>query len=71
MAQQIAGREFIDLLKKYCIDREGQQVIEDAFTRMLDQYHPEPKKSSGFTHYNSPGCCQLCGSLTCNGGCFK
>jgi hypothetical protein len=28
--------------------------------------------TSGFTHYDtSNGHCAFCGSLTCNGGCFK
>jgi len=27
--------------------------------------------SSGFTTYDSPGCCAFCGSMRCSGGCFK
>ena len=35
---------FKDKLKKYCITKEEQQIIEDAYVRMLDQHNPEPKK---------------------------
>lgn len=62
---------FKDKLKEYCATKEEQQIIENAFIRMLDQHDPEPKKNGGFTYYDCPGCCHFCGRLTCNGGCFK
>jgi len=62
---------FKDKLKEYCITKEEQQIIEDAYVRMLDQHNPEPKKMDGFTYYDAPGCCVFCGRLTCSGGCFK
>lgn len=62
---------FKDKLKQYCTTEEEQEIIENAYIRMLDQHNPEPKKEDGFTYYDEPGCCHFCGRLTCEGGCFK
>jgi len=62
---------FKDKLKQYCTTEEEQEIIENAYIRMLDQYNPEAKKKDGFTYFDEPGCCHFCGRLTCEGGCFK
>ena len=32
---------------------------------------PEKKEMGGYTYYDAPGVCGLCGSYKCSGSCFK
>jgi hypothetical protein len=50
--------------KEYVLDEEGN--------RRPPMHTSNSTQSSGFTTYDSSeGHCGLCGSLTCNGRCFK
>jgi hypothetical protein len=50
---------------EYCLDESGVKIPPLQTTKKLSN-------SSGFTSYDtSTGHCGLCGSLTCNGSCFK
>jgi hypothetical protein len=71
LGESMKVNELKDLLKKYCTTKEEQQVIEDAYTRLLDEYDPQMKESNGFHYFNAPGVCSFCGRLTCRGECFK
>lgn len=49
---------------RYVLDEHGNKLPPSKSEQIRD--------NSGFTHYEtSGGHCGLCGSLTCNGGCFK
>ena len=51
---------------EYVYDSEGNP------RRVLKEQSPHSEKSSGFTTYDtSHGHCGLCGSISCNGRCFK
>jgi len=54
-------------------DEGGKPYVLDEAGNKRPPMHAEPIKSnSGFTTYDSSqGHCELCGSLTCRGGCFK
>jgi hypothetical protein len=54
-------------------DENGNEYELDEYGTRRPPMQAEPKKSSsGFTHYDtSQSHCGLCGSLTCNGSCFK
>lgn len=49
--------------EEYVLDENGNKAIPKQTTKI--------KNSSGFTTYDSPYHCSLCGSLYCRGGCFK
>jgi hypothetical protein len=42
-----------------------------ALDRIVDLLNENPEPEKGWKTYNTPGACQLCGSLTCSGSCFK
>lgn len=56
-------------------DRDGKEFVLDELGNRVPpmQSAPLPKTSpDDWTTYDtSQGHCGLCGSLTCNGGCFK
>ena len=54
-------------------DNYGKEYVLDEFGNKMPPLHTSRKEvNSGFTTYDtSEGHCGLCGSLTCNGRCFK
>jgi hypothetical protein len=54
-------------------DNFGEEyVLDEAGNRRVPILTSKKYTSSGFTSYDtSQGHCGLCGSLTCNGRCFK
>jgi hypothetical protein len=54
-------------------DKDGEEYVldENGNKRPPMQTTKQSKSSSGFTHYDSPIHCGLCGQLTCRGSCFK
>lgn len=61
--------------KRYTTDENGDTWLTDKDGRPIGVPGPAkaiPDPISGFTTYDiSRGHCGLCGSLTCNGTCFK
>ncbi len=50
---------------EYVVDEDGKRYIPEQTTRIVGE-------TSGWTLYDtSQGHCELCGSLSCRGRCFK
>ena len=50
--------------QKYCLDNKGNKIYTIKSDKIEDD--------SGFTTYDSSsGHCGMCGSISCNGRCFK
>lgn len=53
-------------------DENGEWEIDEHGVKRVPMQTHRSSTSSGFTTYDtSRGHCALCGSLTCNGSCFK
>jgi hypothetical protein len=56
------------------VDEWGNEyVLDEKGNRQKPRTAPESSKktSSGFTCYDAPGYCSLCGRMECRGGCFR
>jgi len=50
----------------------NEYILDEHGNKLPPMQTSNSSKSSGFTTYDtSQGHCGLCGSLTCNGRCFK
>lgn len=63
----------MDECKQIVVDDDDHEVEVDAKGRTRPAMQlKHSKQASGFTYFDSDqGHCCFCGSLTCNGGCFK
>ncbi len=61
-----------DWQPKHFDENGNEYVLDEHGNRMPPMHTSKSSKSSGFTVYDtSQGHCGFCGSLTCNGRCFK
>lgn len=57
---------------EWLIDEHGMYLRDEKDNKIAPSQSKPSTNESGFTTYDSSrGHCGMCGSISCNGGCFK